>query len=458
MTTHPETPQSAQAERCALSSVLVDPVYATPIVLQCEPGDFNDHRNRAIFEAIRDLHQEKRTPDYLALSALLENRGRDDAAGSYLAETVSFTPSAYRVNEFVSTIRDRGARRRILEGLSGIARQCYDIETGVDAIVDNGANLLKAQVASTSDQGTQAVDGVTAVLAKAHYYYSNPIQVWQSRGIDTGYRKLNFALDGWKRGNVYYILGLEHSGKTWVALNFAMNVCAAGGTAVFFSLEQDTSADEDPQKTTLWERVLLSRAGIPMVNYLKGSLDDQQYTKLLEAGEEIAEWNLTMHDDRRTLPAMESAVRAVARQRPIDLVVIDYLKLIDQPGASYANRNQEIGGLTSKLKRMALDLGVPLVVPHQVGSKSIAARQSKRITLSDGYESGHISQDADVVLGFNRDELFNPDTENPNVAEIDVLKDRVGGGTGGTIDFIFNKRTGQLHPAVRIQPGSPPMT
>ncbi len=449
MRQRPEVPESELAERCAISSALLDPHYAVPILLQCEPSDFNDLRNRAIFEAIRDVHADLRTPDYLALSELLENRGHDNAAGGYLAETAGFTPSAYRVNEFVATIRDRGARRRILDGLSGIAQQCYDIETGVDAIVDNGTTLLKSQVANTSDRGTQAVDGVTAVLSKAHYYYSNPIEAWQTRGIDTGYRKLNFALDGWKRGNVYYILGLEHSGKTWVALNFAMNVCAAGGTAVFFSLEQDTSADEDPQKTTLWERVLLSRAGIPMVNYLKGNLDNRQYTRLLEVGDEIAGWHLTMYDDRRTLPAMEAAVRTVARERTVDLVVIDYLKLIEQPGSSYANRNQEIGGLTSKLKRMALDLEVPEIVPHQVGSKSIAARQSKRITLSDGYESGHISQDADVVLGYNREELFNPETENPGVAEIDILKDRIGGGTGGVIDFIFNKRTGLLSPAAR---------
>jgi len=140
----------------------------------------------------------------------------------------------------------------------------------------------------------------------------------------------------------------------------------------------------------------------------------------------------------------------VARERTVDLAVIDYLGLIQQT-RTYENRNQEIGGLTSNLKRFALDVDVPMLVPHQVGGKGIAARQNKRITLSDGYESGHISQDADAVIGFNREELFNPDTENPNIAQLDILKDRITGGTGFTIDLYFNKRTGRMVTAHRAE-------
>lgn len=449
MTNSPDLPENELAERGALSCALVDPQGAVPILLQCEPDDFVNLSNRRIFEAIRDIWAQHRTPDYVALSALLENRTQwDPGMQSYLIDTIAVSPSFYRVGEYVSTIRDRGARRRILAGLNTIAQQCFDIETGVDAIVDNGVTLLNDQVSATAVQGTVALEGARSVLAKTHFYYSNPIEPWQTRGIDTGYRDLNVALDGWKRGNAYYILGLEHSGKTWLALNLVMNLCQAGGTAVFFSLEQATSADEDPQKNTLWERLVLAQAGVSASTYLKGNLSDSDYQNILDAGETVSNWHLTMYDDRRTLPAMEAAVRGIARERTVDLVVIDYLKLIQQT-ETYANRNQEIGGLTSKLKRFCLDLNVPGLIPHQVSSKGIAARQSKRITLSDGYESGHISQDADVVLGFNRDELFNPQTENPNIAEVDVLKDRVGGGTGYSIDLFFNKHTGRMAPAYR---------
>ena len=449
MNSRPEIPESAQSERCALSCAMLYPEFAVPILLQCSPDDFNDLRHRAIFEAIRDLIAEHRTPDYIAISELLENRGQTLVDPTYLANTYTFTPTGLRAQEFVSTVMDRGARRRILDGLSVVAQQCYDIEAGVDAIVDNGTAMLQGQVANIASQGTEALAGARSVLAKTHFYYSNPIEPWETRGVDTGYRHLNIALDGWKRGNVYYLLGLEHSGKTWLALNLAMNLCARGGTVVFFSLEQSTSADEDPQKVTLWERVILAQAGVLMSTYLKGRLTEDDYNRILHAGDDVSGWNLTMYDDRRTLPQMEAVIRSIARERRVDLAVIDYLKLIQQ-AESYANRNQEIGGLTSKLKRFALDVDVPLLVPQQVGSKGIAARQNKRIALSDGYESGHISQDADIVLGLNRDELFNPQTEKPNIIELDVLKDRVSGGTGGSVDLYFNKRTGRILTTHRV--------
>ena len=450
MSSRPAIPESEKSERCAISCALLDPGFAVPILLQCDPSDFNDLRNRAIFEAIRDLTAEHRTPDFIALSELLESRGKTPASTLYLSETVGYTPSAYRAQEFVTTVMDRGARRRILDGVSVIAQQCHDIEMGVDAIVDTGTAMLQEQVANIAGQGAGALAGAQSVLAKTHFYYSNPIEPWQTRGIDTGYRHLNIALDGWKRGNVYYLLGLEHSGKTWLALNLVMNLCAAGGTAIYFSLEQDTSADENTQKVTLWERVVLALADVPMSAYLKGRVSDDEYNRILHAGEDVSGWNLTMYDDRRTLPSMEAAVRSVARERTVDLTVIDYLGLIQQT-RTYENRNQEIGGLTSNLKRFALDVDVPMLVPHQVGGKGIAARQNKRITLSDGYESGHISQDADAVIGFNREELFNPETENPNIAQLDILKDRITGGTGFTIDLYFNKRTGRMLPTHRIE-------
>lgn len=450
----PAIPESSGAERSALACALLDPDYATPILLQCKADDFYDINNRRVYDAIASLHTAGQIPDVVTVSDLLAQQGHPELA-IYVMETPQYTPNAYHAGEYVRIIRDRAARRRILDGLNTLARQCFSIETSIEAIADTGAALLHDQIGSLGHSGgTVAHDGIASVLNKAQYYLDHPINAWETRGIDTGYRALNVALDGWKRGNVYYVLGLEHSGKTWLALNLTMNLCANGGNVVYFSLEQSTAADDDPQTTTLWERVLLSRANVSAFKFLKGTLDDQKRNAIADAGNQAFNWLLTMHDDKRTLPAIEAAVRATARERRVDLVVIDYLKLIQQT-EQYGTRNEEIGGLTSRLKRLALDLNVPILVPHQVGSKSIAGRLNKRIALSDGYESGHISQDADVVLGFNRAELFNP-TEQPNIVELDVLKDRVGGGTGGSIDLYFDKRTGRILPVQRTnQPLEP---
>jgi replicative DNA helicase len=437
-----DAPNAVDAERCALSCGLINADFAMPALTVLEPSEFYDGKNRVIFEAMRDLWGQDASLDFLNLRDLLVNRGYEHYV-NYLTHTLTYTPSAVRVEEFVATIKERARRRRLLEGLSGVASDLWDIEVSIEEINDRGMHLFQGEVPPETG-GTDAEQGAVSVLAKAHYYYSNPIGQYEARGIDTGYPALNAALDGWKRGYVYYILGLEHSGKTTLALNFVMNVCREGGRCALFSLEQSTDASEDPSRSSLWERLVLSQAGVTTRDYQTGHLSDADYNRLLEAGERVSRWRLYMYDSLYTLPTIEAAVRRLQRDQPLDLVVIDYLKLLQQ-NRTFGNRNEEIGGLTRALKQFARRLMIPTVVPHQVSSKQIGQRSEKRIQLSDGYESGHISQDADVVLGYNRESLFDPETENPNLIEVHVLKDRIGGSTGASIDLYFERMTGVIH-------------
>jgi len=440
----PSVPASPDAERSALSAALIDPVYAMPVLLNLTEADFHDPLNRTLFEVMRDAWNETGSIDILSLTERLTNRGAGQNMQAYLVETSVFEPSAIRIQEFVDIVKDRSIRRQLLAGLSTLARQIHDIERPIAQIADTGVDLFRNNLPPLRG-GTNASDGARSVLAKAHYYYSNPIGDYETRGIDTGYAGLNVALDGWKRGYAYYLLGMEHSGKTSLAFNFAMKICQNGGTAVLFSLEQSADVSDDPQRSSLWERIVLALAGITYRQYHVGRLTDEESSRLLDAGDRVSHWNLFIFDNVRTIPAMEAAIRQIAHEvgGRVDLVVIDYLKLIEQ-SERYSSRNEEIGGLTRKIKRMALETDTPIVVPHQVSSKSLANRTNKRIQLSDAYESGHVSQDADVVFGLNRPELWDPATDKKNIIELDILKDRVSGGTGLSVDLYFNKATGLI--------------
>jgi replicative DNA helicase len=434
-------PRAIEAERAALSCALINAEHAMPILLTLDDSDFYSSRNRTLFQVMRDTWEAGDPLDFITLTEILRNRNHDELE-NYLAHTLTYSPSALLVQQHVDKVADRARRRRIIDGQTQLMRLVSDMEVPIEQVVEEGTGLLEGQIPPDRG-GSTAEDGVASVLAKAHFYYSNPIGEYETRGIDTGYDGLNKHLDGWKRGYVYYVLGLEHSGKTTMALNFAMNVLKRGGHAVVFSLEQSTDATDDPERSSLWERLVLSQAGLETRKYQRGDLSDAEYEMLLDAGNRVSRWNLTMYDSLRTIPEMEAAARRVAQESRVDLMVIDYLKLIEQH-ESFRTRNEEIGGLTSKLKRLALRLAVPIVVPHQVSSKQIGQRHEKRIQLSDAYESGHLSQDADVVMGLNRPELFDLETEKPSIIELDILKDRIGAGTGWSVDLYFNKHTGVI--------------
>jgi len=442
MSSAPAVPANIDAERSLLSCALVDP-DAIPIIESLTPTDFYDHQNRAIFEAVIAAHQQHGYVDFIVVSEIINNRKMGDLS-SYLVRLMGAAPSLAYAERYAGIVRDMSYRRRLLAGLTPLVRSINDTEVGMEAVVDQGMALLH-DVTPTGNDGTDASSGVAAVLAKTGFYHQNPIGVYETRGIDTGYPQMNAALDGWKPGNAYYLLGTAHSGKTTLALNMAANIARWGGRVLYFSLEQSTTASEDPARASLWDRLVLLEARVETRNWLRGDFGDRDYTNLLDCADIVSGWDITMFDNINTIPMMDAAIRAANRESRADLVVIDYLGLIKQPEIHYESRNLEIGGLTSRLKELARRTVVPILIPHQVSRRMLERRGDKRINMSDAYESSHLEQDADVVLGANLKSFVDQDfSENDNMLEIEVLKDRLAGGTGGWFDLYANWNTGRI--------------
>jgi len=152
---------------------------------------------------------------------------------------------------------------------------------------------------------------------------------------------------------------------------------------------------------------------------------------------QMHDWDVVFDDRAESLQSIISGIRGEFRKAALDLVVIDYLGLIE--GVEADNRNLSLGIITRRLKLLSRELSIPVIVAHQISDKIIERRSNKRPTAADAYESGHVKQDADTVLGLYRDDVYNRDTETPHIMEVRVLKDRLGGNTGKVAMLYFDQ-------------------
>lgn len=455
-------PESVESEQAVLGAMLIDQDCIFKVNAIVDPMDFYLGKNREIYEAILALHAQRVKVDLVTLTERLENTGKLDVIGgaAYISELMLCVPSALNVEHYARSVKETAIRRAMLDSVSDIARAAYDETRPVgECLSEASASIARLNTTAARNVGHQAEAGAYAVLSRSEYYRRNPLRPGEVRGISTGYPDVNEMMGGFLRGYVYYLLGVEHCGKTWVCLNLAANVAREGGRVLFFSLEMNADTDpEEYQSSTLWERLVLMESGVSLAAYRNGAMAEREYPVFSNAIQEVSSWNLTIYDDVRRYEDISAIVQRERHVKPLDLVVIDYLKLITPPAGKLrgeATRQEGLGQLTGALKGLAKDNNVPLFVPHQISSKQIAGRVEKRPRLEDGYYTGDLGQDADVVIGLYRPDLYDSvDAQraaaaaNGVVMEWDKLKDRPSGGTGDWAKLWFSK-TGKIGSFVR---------
>ena len=218
-------------------------------------------------------------------------------------------------------------------------------------------------------------------------------------------------------------------GKTSIALNMALHIgLNQGKTVAIFSLEMS--------REQLTQRLLSRASLVPLQNLLTGQLTDQQWRSVTDAAQSLSMSDIRIDDNPSlTVSEMNAQCRRVSN---LGLVVIDYLQLMQSAGSGHSwsneSRTQAVSDISRMLKIMAKELNVPVVCASQL-SRANESRQDKRPMLSDLRESGSIEQDADVVIGLYRDGYYNKESENPNLAEAIVLKNRKG--ATGTVQLSW---------------------
>ena len=424
-----------KAEWAVLGSILINPECVWDVKSVLKAGDFSLVKHQHIYTAALALSERGLPIDIITLSDELLREGvAQYAPGAYIAELMTAVPSSINALSYAEVVADTARRRELIQLSSEIAKRAYDAAEDVDKTV--------TWITSTASEQARggalhlASDVVEEIYAEFERNVAEPLKDGQVRGLDTGWIDLNTALGGWKPG-LYVVLGEPHVGKSFFAIHAAANVAARGGRALVFSLEM-TAAQ-------LIRRLCLAHAQITQHEYDMGRIPDRKVAPFFNQMGEIASWQLDIVDDMETASAIFSTIHRECRgHNPPDLVVIDYMGLIRTDYRS-ENRNAELSELARSMKRLSDSNQIPLLSPHQISDKAIQARTDKRPKKSDGYNSGGISQHADVVLGLFDESLHTETPANENTLEVIKLKDRLSGGADpfASVDLLFEP-TGAL--------------
>jgi replicative DNA helicase len=412
-------PHSAQAEQAVVGSMLIDPRCVPDVIERLKSDEFYIKQNRDIFETMAAMFAYGQTIDPVTVLNKMRERGvYADDSDSYMAEVMRITPTASNVMEYAAIVRDRALLRRLGETADEINTMVYEGSGEAESTLEAAECKIYAL-----RQG-RTVGGLIPISSVVQNVFDSLSEAAASGnkipGISTGLPDLDRTILGLNKSELILIAARPGMGKTSIALNMALHAAMTlHKTVAIFSLEMS--------REQLVSRLLSRAALVPGQGLMTGQLNEQQWRAISDAAQTLSATDIRI-DDNPTLTV--SDMNAQCRRVPnLDLVVIDYLQLMQSAGSGHSwsneSRTQAVSDISRMLKIMAKELNVPVVCLSQL-SRANESRTDKRPQLSDLRESGAIEQDADVVIGLYREGYYNRECENPNLAEAIVLKNRKG--------------------------------
>lgn len=428
-------PYSVEAEQAVLGSVIIDPQCLNEIAVQMKTEYFYIPQHREIYSVMSAMYELSQTIDFVSLLEKLKSDGVYDEAGgkAYLTQLVQTVPSAANVLTYVAIIRERYYARSLMTAAQDIIKDINENELDSGRLIDNAEQRI-----FEIRQGRE-ISGLThikSVIENETYDRLSKMADPETRadyvGIPCGIGELDKMITGLNRSDLIILGARPGMGKTSFALNIVRNVAMnTGKTVCFFSLEMT--------RDQLAQRMLSSEAGIKSEKLRTGELDDDEWTRLAQAGDALSKANIYFDETSSiTVPEMKAKLR---RMKQLDLVVVDYLGLM-KSARSTENRVQEVSEITRNLKIMAKDLKVPVIACAQLSRGTETKGKSHRPALSDLRESGSIEQDADIVLFLYREAYYDneksddEDRSDETRAECIVAKNRHG--EIGTVDLHWD--------------------
>ena len=421
-------PHSPQAEQAVIGSMLIDQRCIPDVLSKLKGDDFYSKINKDIYETISAMLSYGKTIDPVTVLDEMKIRGvYIDSSDEYLAEVMRMTPTAANVLEYADIIKDKALLRRLAESADEINSMVYEGSGEADDVLESSERMIYALRQGRNVGGLLPIRDVIGNV----FDTINEAATSGSKmpGLSTGLDDLDNMILGLNKTDFILVAARPGMGKTSIALNMALHVgMKLKKTVAFFSLEMS--------REQLVTRLLAEAAMVPSKNLLTGQLSENQWALITEAASELTACDIKI-DDNPTLSVAD--MNASCRRVPnLGLVVIDYLQLMSSAGngKSYSgeNRTQAVSDISRMMKVMAKELNVPVICLSQL-NRAAEGRQDKRPMLSDLRESGAIEQDADVVIGLYRDGYYNKETENPNLAEAIVLKNRKG--QTGTANLLW---------------------
>jgi replicative DNA helicase len=418
-------PHDLDAEKAVIGAMLVSETAVAAVAERLQAEDFYSEVHRIIYGAMMRLYTRGDPIDQLTLTNELRRVGEFEEAGgrAYVFQIVESVPTAANAARYAEIVRGRALLREIIEVGSRITEDAFREPEDVGEALDAAEQLvygisnrtLREHLAPVSELAPGALEMIQRL-------YEAEGEV---TGVETGFDDLDRLTTGFHKSDLVILAARPAMGKTALALNAVWHAAGQKGIPVaIFSLEMS--------KEQLVQRLISQITRIPTQALRSGNVRAEDWPKLVRGVAEVSQAPIWIDDTAGvTLMEMRAKVRRLSSQlnaageRPLSLVVVDYLQLMVAQGNRSENRQQEIAEISRGLKVLARDLDVPVLAVAQL-SRAVEQRHDKRPLLSDLRDSGAIEQDADMVMFLYRDEYYNPDSDDKGIAEIIVGKHRNG--------------------------------
>ena len=418
-------PHSQEAEQSVIGAMIMsrDAIVEASEIITGQ--DFYQQQYGAVFEAMVELHDEGKAVDLVTLQERLREKNLPPEISDmeFMKDILSSVITSANVKYYAEIVAEKSMLRKLIKTTEEISNACYLGQEKTQDILEVTEKKIFDLI---QNRGTGDYVPIRQVVLNAIEKIEKASRNQGSvTGIPTGFIDLDYKTSGFQPSDLILVAARPSMGKTAFVLNIAQYMAFHDNvTVAVFSLEMS--------KEQLVNRLLALESKVDSQNIRTGNLEDEEWAKLIEGANVIGNSNLII-DDKPGISELRSKCRKYTMEHNLGIIFIDYLQLMTGSGRS-ESRQQEISEISRSLKALARELNVPVVALSQL-SRAVEQRPDHRPMLSDLRESGAIEQDADVVMFIYRDDYYNKDSENKNIAEIIIAKQR--NGPIGTVNLVW---------------------
>ena len=422
-------PHDLEAEEAVVGSLLIDGDSFVRISSLIKPEDFYRERNQLCYAACRSLFERNEAIDQVTLARELSRTNQLESAGgmAYLSHLVSVTPTSAHSEHYAQLVARTSTMRTLIDAASRISVIGYDDTDDVDATLRQAEDILFGVRTGQPQRGFLPLRQIYDQYLEERAAVADPLLASDTPML-TGYNDLDELLGGMQRSDMIVLGARPAMGKSTLAINVSINAAQDGATVGVFSLEMS--------REQLALRILAADAQIDSHRLRLGLVTEADEQRITDSIGRLSELPMYIDDTPfQGMVEMRSKARRLSLEHGLDLLIVDYLQLIEGRGKGGDNRVQEVSEISRSLKGMARDLNICVLTCSQL-SRGVTNRTSHRPMLSDLRDSGSIEQDADIVMFIHREDMYYTEAEweqhSPgrpypkNIAEIIVAKHRNG--------------------------------
>ncbi len=421
-------PHSVESEQSILGAILLDKDAMITVSETIKSDDFYKEAHKIIYECMLKLNNKNEPIDLITLTEELRKEGYlSDVGGiSYITSLSTVVPTTSNVKYYADIVKEKSVLRKLIKASNDIISLGYNGSTKIEDVLESAEKKIFdiSQEKASGDDFKSINSVLIDTYDMIEHLYNNKTEV---TGITTGFKDLNKKINGLQRSDLLLIAARPAMGKTAFSLNLVQNAALEGNASVaVFSLEMS--------KEQLVQRMLSSQSAVELSKIKTGTINEHDWPRILEAMSVLSSTKIHIDDTPGIkISELRSKCRKLKMEKGLDLILIDYLQLMEGEGNN-ESRQQEISKISRSLKVIAKELDCPVVALSQL-SRAPEQRADHRPMLSDLRESGAIEQDADIVMFLYRDEYYHPDSEKKNIGEVIISKNRHG--ETGAVELVW---------------------